>query len=100
VHAVVVPAPNAHIHPTDLQAHVRAQLANYKVPRSIDIVEHLPLSGAGKILKRQLREDVLSRRLLTQTPTSTMEPLQCQPIRTSPQSTVSAAPPASITQDG
>lgn len=61
VHAVVVAAPNARIHPADLQAHVRAQLANYKVPRSIDIVEHLPLSGAGKVLKRQLREDVLSR---------------------------------------
>ena len=61
MHAVVVAAHNAHIDPADLQAHVRAQLANYKVPRSIDIVEHLPLSGAGKVLKRQLREDVLSR---------------------------------------
>jgi acyl-CoA synthetase (AMP-forming)/AMP-acid ligase II len=61
VHAVVVAAPNAHIDPAELQAHVRAQLANYKVPRSIDIVERLPLSGAGKVLKRQLREDVLSR---------------------------------------
>jgi hypothetical protein len=28
-------------------------------------VEQLPLSGAGKVLKRQLREDVLSRRINT-----------------------------------
>jgi acyl-CoA synthetase (AMP-forming)/AMP-acid ligase II len=62
VHAVVVAAPGTHIDPADLQTHVRARLANYKVPRSIDIVEQLPLSGAGKVLKRQLREDVLSRR--------------------------------------
>jgi acyl-CoA synthetase (AMP-forming)/AMP-acid ligase II len=61
VHAVVVAAAGAHIDPADLQTHARARLANYKVPRSIDIVEQLPLSGAGKVLKGQLRADVLSR---------------------------------------
>jgi acyl-CoA synthetase (AMP-forming)/AMP-acid ligase II len=61
VHAVVVAAPNAHVNPAELQAHVRAHLANYKVPRSVEIVEQLPLSGAGKVLKRQLRENVLSQ---------------------------------------
>jgi acyl-CoA synthetase (AMP-forming)/AMP-acid ligase II len=65
VHAVVVAAPDAHIDTGDLQTHVKARLANYKVPRSLDIVEQLPLSGAGKVLKRQLREDVLSRRINT-----------------------------------
>ncbi|MBV8293032.1 MAG: fatty-acid--CoA ligase, partial [Mycobacterium sp.] len=65
VHAVVVAAPDAQIDALDLQTHVRARLANYKVPRSLDIVEQLPLSGAGKVLKRQLREDVLSRRVNT-----------------------------------
>jgi acyl-CoA synthetase (AMP-forming)/AMP-acid ligase II len=62
VHAVVVAAPDAQIDAVALQAHVKARLANYKVPRSLDVVEQLPLSGAGKVLKRQLREDVLSRR--------------------------------------
>jgi acyl-CoA synthetase (AMP-forming)/AMP-acid ligase II len=65
VHAVVVAAPDAHIDAADLQTHVRARLANYKVPRSLDIVEQLPVSGAGKVLKRQLRDDVLSRRINT-----------------------------------
>jgi acyl-CoA synthetase (AMP-forming)/AMP-acid ligase II len=61
VHAVVVAAPNAQIDPAELQAHVRERLANYKVPRSVDIVDELPLSGAGKVLKREVRELVLAR---------------------------------------
>ena len=62
VHAVVVPAPGANIDPDELQKHVRAQLAGYKVPSGVEVVEQLPLSGVGKVLKRQLRDDVLSRR--------------------------------------
>ena len=37
--------------------HVRTQIASYKTPRSIEFrTEALPKSGAGKILKRDLRE--------------------------------------------
>jgi acyl-CoA synthetase (AMP-forming)/AMP-acid ligase II len=32
------------------------QLARYKVPKSVEIMDQLPLSGMGKILKRDLRE--------------------------------------------
>jgi benzoate-CoA ligase len=35
--------------------HARAQLAHYKVPRRIEIVEALPRSDRGKILRRELR---------------------------------------------
>jgi long-chain acyl-CoA synthetase len=38
-----------------LVAHAREQLAGYKVPRSFDLVEQMPRSEAGKLLKRQLR---------------------------------------------
>jgi acyl-CoA synthetase (AMP-forming)/AMP-acid ligase II len=31
-------------------------LARYKVPKSVEIMDALPLSGMGKILKRELRE--------------------------------------------
>jgi acyl-CoA synthetase (AMP-forming)/AMP-acid ligase II len=31
-------------------------MAGYKTPRSMDIVEALPLSAAGKVLKRELRK--------------------------------------------
>ena len=47
----------------DLQAHVRAHLAGFKVPTVVEIVaEPLPLNPAGKILKRQIRDEVEARR--------------------------------------
>jgi len=55
VHAVVVPVPGATPSEEQLRDHVRALIAGYKVPRSVEFVETLPLSGAGKILKRELR---------------------------------------------
>jgi long-chain acyl-CoA synthetase len=40
---------------TDLTTFARGKLAGYKVPRSFDVVETMPRSEAGKLLKRQLR---------------------------------------------
>lgn len=40
----------------EIIAHCREQLAAYKVPKSVEFVETLPKSGAGKILKRTLRD--------------------------------------------
>ena len=38
-------------------AHCRTQIAGYKCPRSVEFRDTpLPLSGAGKVLKRELRE--------------------------------------------
>jgi acyl-CoA synthetase (AMP-forming)/AMP-acid ligase II len=31
-------------------------MAGYKTPRSLEIVDGLPLSAAGKVLKRELRK--------------------------------------------
>ncbi|MDA2893683.1 acyl-CoA ligase FadD12 [Mycolicibacterium sp. BiH015] len=39
----------------DLKAHVRANLANYKVPRVITILKELPRGSTGKILRNELR---------------------------------------------
>ncbi|HSP03583.1 MAG TPA: AMP-binding protein [Acidimicrobiales bacterium] len=36
--------------------HVKANLANYKVPRSVWFVDDLPRNPTGKVLKRELRE--------------------------------------------
>lgn len=38
----------------DLMRHMHHHLAGYKVPKTVEIMEALPISGAGKILKRQL----------------------------------------------
>lgn len=56
VHVCVVPHRGASVALEALQEHCRGSIANYKLPRSLEIVEALPMSGAGKILKNQLRE--------------------------------------------
>lgn len=57
VHAVVVTKAGATVTADELIAHCKALIAGYKCPRSVDITETpLPLSGAGKILKRELRQ--------------------------------------------
>jgi len=57
VHAIIVTADGKDLSKEDIISHCREQLANYKLPHSMEFrSEPLPLSGAGKILKRQLRE--------------------------------------------
>ena len=56
VHAEVVPKPTVVLDSAELIAHCRSLIAGYKVPRSITVrTEPLPKSGAGKILKKDLR---------------------------------------------
>jgi len=57
VAASVVLKPNQTLTAPELIAHCRRSLANYKIPRRIEFSQtELPKSGAGKILKRVLRE--------------------------------------------
>jgi acyl-CoA synthetase (AMP-forming)/AMP-acid ligase II len=56
VHACVVLRPGASVTLEELQAKCKERIANYKAPRSMQVVEALPMSGAGKILKNKLRE--------------------------------------------
>jgi len=43
--------------PEELREHCRSKLANYKVPKRVEIIPgELPKSGTNKILKRELRE--------------------------------------------
>ncbi|KXF55842.1 fatty-acid--CoA ligase [Rhodococcus sp. SC4] len=56
VHAVMVIKPGQHASADDLREHCRTLIAGYKVPRSVEFVDALPMSGAGKILKRELRQ--------------------------------------------
>ncbi|PWR25291.1 long-chain-fatty-acid--CoA ligase [Zavarzinia aquatilis] len=55
IKAVVVPAAGAEIDPAELTAFCREHLATYKVPKSFDIVETMPMTGTGKISKKDLR---------------------------------------------
>jgi len=56
IHAVVVATPGATIDTDAVLAHCAGSLADYKRPRSIEVVDELPISGTGKVLKRVLRE--------------------------------------------
>ena len=57
VYATVVPREeHSNIDPEVLLSFCREQIAGYKVPKGIDIrQEPLPISGPGKVLKRELR---------------------------------------------
>lgn len=56
VHAIIIPKPGMEPDAASIIAHCKAQIAGYKCPRSITLCsEPLPLSGAGKVLKRELR---------------------------------------------
>ena len=60
VHAVVVLQPGAALELDDLQQFSREMIAGYKIPRSMTIVDALPLSAAGKVLKRDLRAELIA----------------------------------------
>ncbi|MFC9993244.1 FadD3 family acyl-CoA ligase [Nocardia sp. NPDC127526] len=53
----VVRRPGATLTADDVVAHAKALLANFKVPRFVEFRDQLPYSAAGKVLKRQLREE-------------------------------------------
>ncbi|MCK9284603.1 MAG: long-chain fatty acid--CoA ligase [Rhodocyclaceae bacterium] len=56
VHAVVVLRAGALADDEEIRRHCRERIAGYKCPRSIEFSAALPMSGAGKILKRELRK--------------------------------------------
>ncbi|MGZ4174103.1 MAG: AMP-binding protein [Solirubrobacteraceae bacterium] len=52
--AVVVLEPDASVSEDELRAHVKANLAGYKVPREVVFVDELPRNATGKVLRREL----------------------------------------------
>jgi acyl-CoA synthetase (AMP-forming)/AMP-acid ligase II len=56
VKAVVALHPGAETTEEELIGFCREQLARYKCPRSVDVLEALPRNPTGKILKRDLRK--------------------------------------------
>jgi acyl-CoA synthetase (AMP-forming)/AMP-acid ligase II len=54
--AFVVAVPGASIDAESLLAWSRQNMANYKVPRHVEVVDALPSNASGKVLKFELRE--------------------------------------------
>ena len=51
-----VARPGATVDPDGLVAWAGAQMANFKVPRHVELVQRLPLNPSGKVLKFELRD--------------------------------------------
>lgn len=60
--AFVVLAPGAALSADELIAWSRGAMANYKVPRAVEILGELPLNASGKVEKQLLRERAAARR--------------------------------------
>lgn len=59
VGAAIVLVPGSKLTPDDVRAHCSEQLAKYKVPRFIWVLEEaIPRNASGKFLKKQLRQDL------------------------------------------
>ncbi|MBW2632823.1 MAG: hypothetical protein JRE14_01610 [Deltaproteobacteria bacterium] len=56
VAAFIVPAKDATVTDEMIQSFCRDQLADYKIPTTIIILDEIPRTPTGKILKRDLRE--------------------------------------------
>jgi len=54
--AFVVPRPGARLTADEVIAWSRENMANFKVPRRVEICESLPRNATGKVLKTELRE--------------------------------------------
>jgi acyl-CoA synthetase (AMP-forming)/AMP-acid ligase II len=61
VHAVIEPVAGAEITIDELRLHTERVLAAFKRPRSIELVDALPVSASGKVLKAKLRADAADR---------------------------------------
>jgi long-chain acyl-CoA synthetase len=57
VAAVVVAAP---VEPDELLEHCRAHIASFKKPKHIEFLDALPKNANGKVLRRELRDQLLS----------------------------------------
>jgi len=53
--AFVVRSPGTELAPEELIEWARGVMANYKVPRAVEVVEELPLNATGKVMKEVLR---------------------------------------------
>ena len=62
VTAFVTLRPGASASEGELQQAVRARLAGYKVPKAVRVIDAIPLSPVGKVLRRALREPLWSGR--------------------------------------
>ena len=55
----MIPKPGSKPDPAEVIAWCKREMANYKVPSKVFLVDELPLNASGKVLKYELRERLL-----------------------------------------
>jgi long-chain acyl-CoA synthetase len=60
VTAFIIPKQGQQVDRTQLKSYLKTKLSPFKVPKEFIVVDDLPKSSAGKILKRELKKQVLS----------------------------------------
>jgi long-chain acyl-CoA synthetase len=60
VTAFIIPKQGQEVDPTQLKSYLKTKLSPFKVPKEFIVVDDLPKSSAGKILKRELKQQVLA----------------------------------------
>ncbi|MGD8226133.1 MAG: long-chain-fatty-acid--CoA ligase [Desulfobacteraceae bacterium] len=60
VTAFIIPKQGQQVDPTQLNSYLKTKLSPFKVPKEFIAVDDLPKSSAGKILKRELKKQVLA----------------------------------------
>jgi long-chain acyl-CoA synthetase len=61
VTAFIIPKEGRDLDPAALKAYLKERLSPFKVPKEFVKVPDLPRSSTGKILKRELKKEVLDR---------------------------------------
>ncbi|MCA1726865.1 MAG: AMP-binding protein, partial [Actinobacteria bacterium] len=59
--AFIVPRAGVTVDADALIAWARDRMANYKVPRRVEVIDALPVNASGKVLKYELRERAAGR---------------------------------------
>ena len=73
----------------DVKGYVKQNLANYKVPREVEFLDALPRNATGKVLKRELADDL--RRLERRARRGGGPPLRAQLARARPGASAAGA---------
>jgi fatty-acyl-CoA synthase len=61
VSAWIVPRPGAAVTPDEIRAFCRGQIAHFKIPHYVDVVDQLPKTVTGKVRKQELKAQGITR---------------------------------------
>jgi len=61
IKAFIVVKPGVTLKPDELDLFCRERLAKYKIPKTYEFVDELPMTATGKIIRKQLRQKEMEK---------------------------------------